>query len=113
MLDEAQKWEDFQLLMLLLQAWPPMMKDEVKRENSLRSGQNALRVRMWIGVRSLGTPALQHHKKAKQGERDNKNNISKKIYISLEKCFKIRAVLRWQKYFLFWGSNLPLAQTSL
>uniref|UniRef100_A0A3B3UWK2 NBAS subunit of NRZ tethering complex C-terminal domain-containing protein n=1 Tax=Poecilia latipinna TaxID=48699 RepID=A0A3B3UWK2_9TELE len=29
MLDGAQKWEDFQLLMLLLQAWPPMMKDEV------------------------------------------------------------------------------------
>ncbi|XP_027896196.1 NBAS subunit of NRZ tethering complex [Xiphophorus couchianus] len=29
MLDRAQKWEDFQLLMLLLQAWPHMMKDEV------------------------------------------------------------------------------------
>ncbi|XP_047243058.1 NBAS subunit of NRZ tethering complex isoform X3 [Girardinichthys multiradiatus] len=29
MLDAAQKWEDFQLLMLLLQAWPPMMKNEV------------------------------------------------------------------------------------
>uniref|UniRef100_A0A8C6NZ23 NBAS subunit of NRZ tethering complex n=1 Tax=Nothobranchius furzeri TaxID=105023 RepID=A0A8C6NZ23_NOTFU len=29
MLDAAQKWEDFQLLMLLLQAWPPMMKEEV------------------------------------------------------------------------------------
>uniref|UniRef100_A0A3P9P6K2 NBAS subunit of NRZ tethering complex n=1 Tax=Poecilia reticulata TaxID=8081 RepID=A0A3P9P6K2_POERE len=29
MLDGAQKWEDFQLLTLLLQAWPPMMKDEV------------------------------------------------------------------------------------
>lgn len=29
MLDGAQKWEDFQLLMLLLQAWPPMMKDDV------------------------------------------------------------------------------------
>uniref|UniRef100_A0A8C6MLY0 NBAS subunit of NRZ tethering complex n=1 Tax=Nothobranchius furzeri TaxID=105023 RepID=A0A8C6MLY0_NOTFU len=28
MLDAAQKWEDFQLLMLLLQAWPPMMKEE-------------------------------------------------------------------------------------
>uniref|UniRef100_A0A3B3YHL4 NBAS subunit of NRZ tethering complex C-terminal domain-containing protein n=1 Tax=Poecilia mexicana TaxID=48701 RepID=A0A3B3YHL4_9TELE len=31
MLDGAQKWEDFQLLMLLLQAWPPMMKDESER----------------------------------------------------------------------------------
>lgn len=29
LLDAAQKWEDFQLLMLLLQAWPPMMKEEV------------------------------------------------------------------------------------
>ncbi|XP_036003421.1 neuroblastoma-amplified sequence isoform X3 [Fundulus heteroclitus] len=29
MLEGAQKWEDFQLLILLLQAWPPMMKDEV------------------------------------------------------------------------------------
>ncbi|KAM6915430.1 NBAS subunit of NRZ tethering complex [Xenentodon cancila] len=29
MLDAAQKWEDFQLLMLLLQAWPPMMREEV------------------------------------------------------------------------------------
>ncbi|XP_035535019.1 neuroblastoma-amplified sequence [Morone saxatilis] len=29
LLEAAQKWEDFQLLMLLLQAWPPMMKDEV------------------------------------------------------------------------------------
>uniref|UniRef100_A0A3B4YXD6 NBAS subunit of NRZ tethering complex n=1 Tax=Seriola lalandi dorsalis TaxID=1841481 RepID=A0A3B4YXD6_SERLL len=29
LLDAAQKWEDFQLLMLLLQAWPPMLKEEV------------------------------------------------------------------------------------
>ncbi|KAM9703151.1 NBAS subunit of NRZ tethering complex [Menidia menidia] len=29
MLDTARKWEDFQLLMLLLQAWPPMMKEDV------------------------------------------------------------------------------------
>lgn len=29
LLEVAQKWEDFQLLMLLLQAWPPMMKEEV------------------------------------------------------------------------------------
>ncbi|XP_047429612.1 NBAS subunit of NRZ tethering complex [Mugil cephalus] len=29
LLEAAQKWEDFQMLMLLLQAWPPMMKDEV------------------------------------------------------------------------------------
>ncbi|XP_067429204.1 NBAS subunit of NRZ tethering complex [Thunnus thynnus] len=29
LLEAAQKWEDFQLLMLLLQAWPPMMKEEV------------------------------------------------------------------------------------
>ncbi|KAM9354661.1 LOW QUALITY PROTEIN: NBAS subunit of NRZ tethering complex [Pholidichthys leucotaenia] len=29
LLDAAQKWEDFQLLILLLQAWPPMMKEEV------------------------------------------------------------------------------------
>ncbi|XP_008284404.1 NBAS subunit of NRZ tethering complex [Stegastes partitus] len=29
LLEAAQKWEDFQLLMLLLQAWPPMMKQEV------------------------------------------------------------------------------------
>lgn len=29
MLAGAQKWEDFQLIMLLLQAWPPMMKEEV------------------------------------------------------------------------------------
>ncbi|XP_068609705.1 NBAS subunit of NRZ tethering complex [Brachionichthys hirsutus] len=29
LLQVAQKWEDFQLLMLLLQAWPPMMKQEV------------------------------------------------------------------------------------
>uniref|UniRef100_A0A8C7YVQ8 NBAS subunit of NRZ tethering complex n=1 Tax=Oryzias sinensis TaxID=183150 RepID=A0A8C7YVQ8_9TELE len=29
MLDAAEKLEDFQLLMLLLQAWPPMMKEEV------------------------------------------------------------------------------------
>uniref|UniRef100_A0A671WBN1 NBAS subunit of NRZ tethering complex n=1 Tax=Sparus aurata TaxID=8175 RepID=A0A671WBN1_SPAAU len=29
LLGAAQKWEDFQLLMLLLQAWPPMMKEEV------------------------------------------------------------------------------------
>lgn len=28
-LGDAQKWEDFQLLMLLLQAWPPMIKEEV------------------------------------------------------------------------------------
>uniref|UniRef100_A0A8C4NK71 NBAS subunit of NRZ tethering complex n=1 Tax=Dicentrarchus labrax TaxID=13489 RepID=A0A8C4NK71_DICLA len=28
LLEAAQKWEDFQLLMLLLQAWPPMMKEE-------------------------------------------------------------------------------------
>uniref|UniRef100_A0A3B5BP03 NBAS subunit of NRZ tethering complex n=1 Tax=Stegastes partitus TaxID=144197 RepID=A0A3B5BP03_9TELE len=28
LLEAAQKWEDFQLLMLLLQAWPPMMKQE-------------------------------------------------------------------------------------
>ncbi|XP_031726223.1 NBAS subunit of NRZ tethering complex isoform X2 [Anarrhichthys ocellatus] len=29
LLEAAQKWEDFQLLSLLLQAWPPMMKEEV------------------------------------------------------------------------------------
>ncbi|XP_069014456.1 NBAS subunit of NRZ tethering complex [Embiotoca jacksoni] len=29
LLETAQKWEDFQLLVLLLQAWPPMMKEEV------------------------------------------------------------------------------------
>lgn len=29
LLGAVQKWEDFQLLMLLLQAWPPMMKEEV------------------------------------------------------------------------------------
>eukprot|EP00064_Thunnus_orientalis_P010348 superscaffoldBa00001399_g10374 len=29
LLEAAQKWEDFQLIMLLLQAWPPMMKEEV------------------------------------------------------------------------------------
>ncbi|CAI5683528.1 NBAS subunit of NRZ tethering complex isoform X1 [Oreochromis niloticus] len=29
LLEAAQKWEDFQLLILLLQAWPPMMKEEV------------------------------------------------------------------------------------
>lgn len=29
LLEAAKKWEDFQLLMLLLQAWPPMMKQEV------------------------------------------------------------------------------------
>nr|XP_019947114.1 PREDICTED: neuroblastoma-amplified sequence [Paralichthys olivaceus] len=29
LLDAAQKWEDFQLLMLLLQAWPPMLKEDV------------------------------------------------------------------------------------
>ncbi|XP_056150441.1 LOW QUALITY PROTEIN: NBAS subunit of NRZ tethering complex [Lampris incognitus] len=29
LLQAARKWEDFQLLMLLLQAWPPMMKEEV------------------------------------------------------------------------------------
>ncbi|XP_028253229.1 NBAS subunit of NRZ tethering complex [Parambassis ranga] len=29
LLEAAQKWDDFQLLMLLLQAWPPMMKEEV------------------------------------------------------------------------------------
>lgn len=29
MLDAADKLEDFQQLMLLLQAWPPMMKEEV------------------------------------------------------------------------------------
>uniref|UniRef100_A0A671WBP3 NBAS subunit of NRZ tethering complex n=1 Tax=Sparus aurata TaxID=8175 RepID=A0A671WBP3_SPAAU len=31
LLGAAQKWEDFQLLMLLLQAWPPMMKEESER----------------------------------------------------------------------------------
>uniref|UniRef100_A0A3Q3AG74 NBAS subunit of NRZ tethering complex n=1 Tax=Kryptolebias marmoratus TaxID=37003 RepID=A0A3Q3AG74_KRYMA len=31
LLNAAQKWEDFQLLMLLLQAWPPMMKEEVAK----------------------------------------------------------------------------------
>ncbi|KAK5880285.1 hypothetical protein CesoFtcFv8_023330 [Champsocephalus esox] len=29
LLETSQKWEDFQLLSLLLQAWPPMMKEEV------------------------------------------------------------------------------------
>ncbi|XP_034755435.1 neuroblastoma-amplified sequence isoform X2 [Etheostoma cragini] len=29
LLEAARQWEDFQLLMLLLQAWPPMMKEEV------------------------------------------------------------------------------------
>ncbi|XP_056284465.1 NBAS subunit of NRZ tethering complex isoform X3 [Pseudoliparis swirei] len=29
LLEAAHKWEDFQLLSLLLQAWPPMMKEEV------------------------------------------------------------------------------------
>uniref|UniRef100_A0A667Y811 NBAS subunit of NRZ tethering complex n=1 Tax=Myripristis murdjan TaxID=586833 RepID=A0A667Y811_9TELE len=28
LLEAGRKWEDFQLLMLLLQAWPPMMKEE-------------------------------------------------------------------------------------
>uniref|UniRef100_A0A4W6EJ65 NBAS subunit of NRZ tethering complex n=1 Tax=Lates calcarifer TaxID=8187 RepID=A0A4W6EJ65_LATCA len=28
LLEAAEKWEDFQLLMLLLQAWPPMLKEE-------------------------------------------------------------------------------------
>uniref|UniRef100_A0A665VUJ6 Neuroblastoma-amplified sequence N-terminal domain-containing protein n=1 Tax=Echeneis naucrates TaxID=173247 RepID=A0A665VUJ6_ECHNA len=31
LLEAAQKWEDFQLLMLLLQAWPPMLKEEVAK----------------------------------------------------------------------------------
>ncbi|XP_040920271.1 neuroblastoma-amplified sequence isoform X1 [Toxotes jaculatrix] len=30
LLEAAQNWEDFQLLMLLLQAWPPMLKEEVR-----------------------------------------------------------------------------------
>ncbi|XP_015247730.1 PREDICTED: neuroblastoma-amplified sequence [Cyprinodon variegatus] len=34
MLAGAQKWEDFQLIMLLLQAWPPMMKEEVAQSES-------------------------------------------------------------------------------
>ncbi|XP_072297684.1 NBAS subunit of NRZ tethering complex [Eucyclogobius newberryi] len=29
LLESAQKWEDFQLIMLLLQAWPPMIKDDI------------------------------------------------------------------------------------
>ncbi|XP_062324282.1 NBAS subunit of NRZ tethering complex-like [Osmerus eperlanus] len=29
LLEAARKWEEFQLLMLLLQAWPPMTKEEV------------------------------------------------------------------------------------
>ncbi|XP_035473223.2 NBAS subunit of NRZ tethering complex [Scophthalmus maximus] len=29
LLEAAQKWEDFQLLILLLQAWPPMLNEEV------------------------------------------------------------------------------------
>lgn len=29
LLEAAQKWEDFQQLMLLLQAWPPMVKEDV------------------------------------------------------------------------------------
>lgn len=29
LLESAQKWEEFQLIMLLLQAWPPMIKEEV------------------------------------------------------------------------------------
>lgn len=29
LLAAAQKWEDFQQLMLLLQAWPPMVKEDV------------------------------------------------------------------------------------
>ncbi|KAM4632894.1 LOW QUALITY PROTEIN: NBAS subunit of NRZ tethering complex [Polymixia lowei] len=29
LLETSRKWEEFQLLMLLLQAWPPMMKEEV------------------------------------------------------------------------------------
>uniref|UniRef100_A0A4W6EHA4 NBAS subunit of NRZ tethering complex n=1 Tax=Lates calcarifer TaxID=8187 RepID=A0A4W6EHA4_LATCA len=31
LLEAAEKWEDFQLLMLLLQAWPPMLKEESER----------------------------------------------------------------------------------
>ncbi|KAM3861566.1 NBAS subunit of NRZ tethering complex [Diretmus argenteus] len=34
LLDAARKWEEFQLLMLLLQAWPPMMKEEVAKSES-------------------------------------------------------------------------------
>lgn len=29
LLESGQKWEEFQLIVLLLQAWPPMMKEEV------------------------------------------------------------------------------------
>ncbi|CAL9692306.1 unnamed protein product [Knipowitschia caucasica] len=29
LLGSAKKWEDFQLIMLLLQAWPPMIKDDI------------------------------------------------------------------------------------
>ena len=29
LLEAARKWEEFQLIMLLLQAWPPMTKEEV------------------------------------------------------------------------------------
>uniref|UniRef100_A0A8D3CQG5 NBAS subunit of NRZ tethering complex n=1 Tax=Scophthalmus maximus TaxID=52904 RepID=A0A8D3CQG5_SCOMX len=29
LLEAAQKWEDFQLLILLLQAWPPMLNEEI------------------------------------------------------------------------------------
>lgn len=29
LLEAGQRWEDFQQLMLLLQAWPPMAKQEV------------------------------------------------------------------------------------
>ncbi|XP_028997310.1 NBAS subunit of NRZ tethering complex isoform X2 [Betta splendens] len=33
LLDAAEKWEDFQLLMLLLQAWPPMIKEAESERN--------------------------------------------------------------------------------
>uniref|UniRef100_A0A671WBV7 NBAS subunit of NRZ tethering complex n=1 Tax=Sparus aurata TaxID=8175 RepID=A0A671WBV7_SPAAU len=42
LLGAAQKWEDFQLLMLLLQAWPPMMKEEVHVTSLLLQSQPSL-----------------------------------------------------------------------
>ncbi|KAG7508827.1 neuroblastoma-amplified sequence [Solea senegalensis] len=56
LLESAQKWEDFQLLMLLLQAWPPMLKEEVAESES----------NPWVVL----TSALLTHCQGSEGELD-------------------------------------------
>uniref|UniRef100_A0A8C2ZSW2 NBAS subunit of NRZ tethering complex n=1 Tax=Cyclopterus lumpus TaxID=8103 RepID=A0A8C2ZSW2_CYCLU len=86
LLEAAQKWEDFQLLSLLLQAWPPMMKEErnpwVVLTSALLTRCQVSEVRSDLGQQAVTMVRSIYNTKHKLPARKKLNHTSKGALVS-------------------------------